>query len=98
MPPTPGANAATLINCPQWSKLMSQVEAAGVRVDRCGACGGIWLDALEKDRLLASKGAAERIDTSPLEPDAPVSGATTCPRDKSTLIRMVDRKKPQVRF
>jgi len=88
------------INCPKCSKRMAQVEEAGIRVDRCGACGGIWLDALEKDRLLAAKGAAARIDTAatPPGPRAAASGATMCPRDKSMLIRMVDHKKPHVHF
>jgi Zn-finger nucleic acid-binding protein len=88
------------IACPKCGKKMAQVQEAGVTIDRCRACGGIWLDALELERVLATPGAARRID-----PPAPViesrtgrEGAALCPRDRSLLIRMTDHAQPHVRY
>jgi len=88
------------IDCPKCGKKMAQVPEAGFTVDRCRACGGIWLDALEMEKLLATKGAIKRLDTpSPvIESRMGTKGATLCPRDKSLLIRMVDHKQPHIKY
>jgi uncharacterized protein len=97
------------LGCPACSKPMEKVQEADITIDRCTACGGLWLDALEKDRILANKGAAKKLD--PARPtratDVAGSGATSvppaqkktlCPRDTSTLIRMVDHKQRHIHY
>jgi len=88
------------IGCPKCGKQMAQVVEAGVTVDRCRSCGGIWLDALEMEKILAAKGAARRIDVPApvIESRAGQKGATLCPRDKSLLIHMVDHMHPHIRY
>ncbi len=88
------------INCPKCGKQMAQVLEAGVTVDRCRSCGGLWLDALEMERVLAVKGAVKRIDVPApvIESKVGQKGATLCPRDKSMLIRMIDHKQPHIRY
>ena len=78
----------------------AQVLEAGVTVDRCRSCGGIWLDALELDKVLVAKGAAKRIDQPGpvIESRAGQKGGSLCPRDKSMLIRMADAKQPHVQY
>lgn len=42
-------------NCPACSARLATVRHNGVEVDRCGACGGIWLDAGEFRSLLNAR-------------------------------------------
>src|SRR3954447_15433955 len=87
------------ISCPGCAQRMDKVQEAGVMVDRCRSCGGIWLDALEMEKVLATKGAAKRIDSRPAAGPTPqAKRAGLWPRDKSTLIHMVDHKQPHVQF
>jgi Zn-finger nucleic acid-binding protein len=94
----PDSNAP--IKCPKCGKMMAQVQEAGVTIDRCRSCGGIWLDALEMEKILAKRGAADRIDVKApvIESRTGQKGATLCPRDKSLLIRMVDHDQPHVQY
>lgn len=88
------------IDCPKCHATMKRVTVGDVVVDRCQACGGLWLDVLEKEKLLAVKGAARKADAGP-RAAAPRLDKTTkgkCPRDKSTLIHMVDLKQPHVGY
>jgi Zn-finger nucleic acid-binding protein len=77
---------------------MQRQKIGTVEVDRCAGCAGLWLDALEKEKLLERPGLAAEAD----RPGAHAAGrpgeALTCPRDRSTLIRMVDRRQPHVGF
>jgi Zn-finger nucleic acid-binding protein len=40
---------------------MAEVELDGVNIDRCGTCGGVWLDDGEADEL------AKALDPSPAD-------------------------------
>jgi Zn-finger nucleic acid-binding protein len=88
------------IDCPKCRHKMETVDAAGVKIDRCKGCGGIWLDALELEKVLAAKGAAKKADPRKPVIEATIGqkGATTCPRDRSMLIRMADKKQPHVKY
>ena len=46
-----GHFAEYLVGCPKCSAAMDVVEHGAVNIDRCGNCGGIWLDYLELERL-----------------------------------------------
>lgn len=94
------------LSCPACAKPMEKVQEADITIDRCTSCGGLWLDALEKDRILANKGAAKKLDPARATRATDVAGSvpapqkkpTLCPRDTSTLIRMVDHKQPHIHY
>jgi Zn-finger nucleic acid-binding protein len=76
---------------------MASVSVEGTDIDRCPKCGGIWLDALERDRLLAASSLAKAENPSKLQP-APHTRTMNCPRDHSMLIHMVDLHQPKVHY
>ena len=88
------------VNCPKCRGRMMRKAVGDVEVDHCASCGGVWLDVMEKERLLES-GAAAKAD---LRSPAGVSRkphedkVLTCPRDKSRLIRMTDLKQHHIHF
>lgn len=51
--------------CPQCYADLVEVERAGVMVDACPRCRGMWLDRGELDRIVAREGheAFDEIDT-----------------------------------
>ncbi len=78
---------------------MELVTYAGVAVDRCTHCGGIWFDAREKERLLTADGA-ESIDTGNrrIASELDQLRAIECPRCNARMLRMTDARKPDVKF
>ena len=88
------------IECPKCHAAMQVVAADDVRADRCLACGGIWLDAREKETLLAVRGAATTVDirTIPTRTRSAAHYPLKCPRDNSQLIEMSDPAQPHVRY
>jgi len=88
------------IDCPRCRTPMAIHTIGAVQFDRCGTCGGLWFDALEKERLLAHPRAAKEADRT-LGPGTVHAGKKTglpCPRDHSTLIHLVDPRQPHVGF
>lgn len=51
--------------CPKCAGFMELVTVAGVEVDRCRMCRGIWFDADEVMKLRAQPGAESVDDGSP---------------------------------
>lgn len=49
---THGAASSPMV-CPACGNLMDLDKVNGVEIDHCTSCLGVWLDAGEKDRLLA---------------------------------------------
>lgn len=43
------------MRCPKCGHEMAEEEQAGIKVDRCGNCGGVFFDAGELDLLLQSQ-------------------------------------------
>ena len=78
---------------------MMKVNFAGVEVDRCTDCQGIFFDELEKEQLRKMKGA-DAIDIG----DPKVGRAYNkvdrieCPRCGSRMIRMVGLEQPHIWF
>ncbi|MBN1512836.1 MAG: zf-TFIIB domain-containing protein [Phycisphaerae bacterium] len=83
--------------CPKCeNKEMETQSVAGIEIDRCPECHGIWLDALELESLL-------KRDIKPLlEADGQFEAVTRqegrrlhCPRCKGTyLIKLNSRLRP----
>lgn len=85
------------MKCPKCHAEMEVVEYAGISVDRCTACKGIWFDMLEHEQLKNIEGS-ESIDIG-----STILGETyetvdriDCPACKAQLIRMVDRSQPHI--
>jgi uncharacterized protein len=78
---------------------MVKVNFAGVEVDRCTGCQGIFFDALEKDQLLKMKGA-EAIDIGAAKVGKEFNKVDRidCPRCGGRMIRMVDLDQPHIWF
>lgn len=91
------------IDCPVCKMPMAQFTIGEVTIDRCPNCHGIWLDSLEKEKLLEQPSAARAADPGatgyihrPAELGAP--SRLLCPRDRSRLIGMADIQQPHVKF
>lgn len=93
------------LSCPRDGKVMDRVSVKGspdeaIEIDRCSVCGSMWFDALELDRVLATKSGSKSIDLGhgggramPFH-----EGRPQCPVDHSTLIEMSDLKQGHVRM
>jgi Zn-finger nucleic acid-binding protein len=46
------------MQCPKCRSVMRGVEHAGITVDRCTACGGLWFDGMEHVELKRAGGGA----------------------------------------
>lgn len=44
------------MHCPKCGATLSEVAFRDQRVDRCGTCGGVWLDAGELEALARKEG------------------------------------------
>ena len=76
------------MQCPLHDREMRRFAIDTIEVDRCGICGGIWLDAGELARLVAldteGKSAIKLLDRSDGD-DEPGDHGPVCPRDGATL-------------
>ena len=88
------------IRCPKCRASMRHMKLESVAVDRCETCSGVWLDALEKDKLLDHKCDVKKLDAPAARPHecAPPDDALNCPRDRSQLIHMVDHNQPHIHY
>jgi len=89
------------IDCPKCRARMGRETVEGVEIDRCPDCGGLWLDALEKEKLVVTASAVRAADPA-AGPDRHevMDGVQRirCPRDHSTMIHVVDPEQPHVGF
>lgn len=67
-------------------------------VDRCAACGSMWFDAHEMERVVKIDGAVDVVDRKVDTPGRQtwVPGDICCPRDKSPLIHVMDPQQQHV--
>ncbi len=93
--PTP---ADTTIRCPHDNTLMEKEVAGGITVDRCNACGRLWLDDGELKRLVTSKDSVDMADSGPFgrESKRAALGPHICPRDKKPLLEIKHPQQPDV--
>lgn len=87
------------MTCPKCGSVMETLTYAGVEVDRCTNCRGLWLDANEREELKALPGS-ETIDVG----DPSVGkrynevDRIECPRCHTQMVRMVDPKQSHIWF
>jgi Zn-finger nucleic acid-binding protein len=89
----------TSIECPKCHAAMRRLRVGEIDIDRCQSCEGVWLDALEKEKLLRRPKDARAADAGAGVPrHAPTPVVMLCPRDKSRLIGMADVNQPHVKY
>ena len=49
------------MHCPKCGSALDEITFRGVRVDKCFACGGVWLDDGELEELSAKPGFFEAL-------------------------------------
>ena len=87
------------MRCPKCRADMEQVSYAGVEIDRCKYCKGIWFDAGESEAL-RDKDAVAAIDVG----DARAGKRSNkidnyrCPRCGGGMLRMVDAQQKHIWF
>lgn len=87
------------MKCPKCAAGMATVSFAGIDVERCHACHGLWFDALEHEDLRRIDGS-ERIDDGlsavgrAFDVDAPLR----CPSCAGAMVRMVDTRQSHLWF
>ena len=88
------------LDCPKCGTSMQRVYIAAAIIDRCEVCGGLWFDALERERLLQHPEAVQKLDCGPLAPARVMNKVTRihCPRDGSAMIHQVDAQQRHVGF
>lgn len=80
------------MRCPKCSASLEPVVYAGIEIDRCTRCHGLWFDAREIDRLQRARGA-EILDSG--DPHLGrqwdnLPGDIPCPRCRTRMVRWVD--------
>ncbi len=90
------------ISCPLDGTTMDRVNLTGVAVDRCPACGGVWLDRGEL-RAILDAGARGRARIEALDVEAkPVEGERPqpllCPRDRQRMSVHRDPKQNHIEY
>lgn len=89
--------------CPRDGATMRRFDFAGVVVDRCIRCGGIWLDLGELRQLLeAPVDARERLSDFDgghgLDDTSSATGGGACPRDTMILTRVRDARQRHIEY
>jgi len=76
---------------------MHSIPLRDEKVERCSSCGGLWFEAMEREKLKQVAGS-EKIDTGD-----PAVGRkfnemkkVNCPACKTPMIRMVDLKQNHI--
>src|SRR6266487_2577445 len=87
------------MNCPKCISPMFEVTFAGVAVDRCSDCQGLFFDEFEREQLQKTKGSVA-IDIGGVEVGRTFNrvDCINCPRCGSRMIRMVDVEQPHMQF
>jgi Zn-finger nucleic acid-binding protein len=87
------------MQCPKCESAFETLTHERVQVDRCTGCGGIWLDAREKEQLVAARGGAEVDDGDP-RVGRRYNDMTniSCPRCEVKMFRMSDSTQFHIEF
>jgi Zn-finger nucleic acid-binding protein len=76
---------------------MAPVAVAGIEVDRCTGCGGLWFDLLEHEDLRHQPAARDLDSGNPaLGGRYDQVGLIRCPVDAEPMVRMVDKGQPHI--
>jgi Zn-finger nucleic acid-binding protein len=85
------------MDCPVCKNAMITMELAGVEIDYCTGCGGVWLDAGEMETLLGNGGKSRELIKSFEVDDACGEKRRKCPIcDKKMEKIVAGRSRPSV--
>jgi len=77
--------------CPNCEGKFSAVQVGVYVVDRCGTCGGLWMDERELEKVLATDHRALKEKRAETDPGLNPSGKKgKCPRCSGTLIQLTN--------
>ncbi|WP_432798380.1 zf-TFIIB domain-containing protein [Poriferisphaera sp. WC338] len=87
------------MNCPKCESGMEAVTVDEVEVDRCTSCAGIWLDALEFDKLKETKDA-DTLDTGNASTGNihNTERNIKCPKCKTLMVAMSFHDQPHIQY
>jgi Zn-finger nucleic acid-binding protein len=91
-----------LISCPKDAEPMHRITLGAVAIDRCPACGGVWLDTGElralKHTMLEDqhRRTIEQLDALGTEEPAHRPEPLLCPRDHARMSVHRDPRQPHV--
>lgn len=87
------------MKCPNCAGRLEQVAYAGIAVDRCTDCKGLWFDIMEADMLRRVRGAAE-LDISELDLVAADDSLREilCPKCQTRMTHMADSRDPLLTY
>jgi len=77
------------MDCPACRNAMITLELAGVEIDHCVACGGIWLDAGELELLMSEPTKAKRLLDSFQEDRSASEKPRKCPICDKKMTKIV---------
>lgn len=88
------------MHCPKCRGEMDAIDVQGVATKRCHACGGLWIEALGRERLMGAAKEAAALDTGEpaLGEKMDEQTAIDCPTCHGPMIHMVDLDQPHVGF
>lgn len=77
---------------------MEKEKVGGITIDRCNACGRLWLDNGELEALLSHESTVEQADAGPFgrESGRTALGGRICPRDGRELLEIKHPQRPDV--
>lgn len=85
------------LHCPKCRSVMALHTVAGIEVDRCTGCGGLWFDMLEQEDLKSEPEAVSLDSGDPAIADRyDHVGLIRCPVDSQPMVRMVDKAQPTI--
>lgn len=87
------------MNCARCNSRMETLNHAGIEFDRCTRCCGLWLDALDAERLRDTPGS-EAIDQlpGPWRPPTETTDRKQCPKCHTPMIDMTVHRQPHIRY
>ncbi len=87
------------MKCPKCQSRMETINHGEITVGRCTRCGGLWLEALDAERLRDTPGA-EAIDQmqSTWRPPIETADRIDCPRCHGPMIQMTVHRQPHIRY
>lgn len=85
------------MRCPKCDSKMQEVSFAGIYLNRCVSCKGLWFDMLEHEHLAAIEGSeAIDIGSDELGERFREVDDIDCPACSSPMIKMVDARQPHI--
>lgn len=79
------------LECPKCKGSLEQVVYAGIEIDRCTNCRGIWFDSLEAEQLKKVQGS-EKIDIGDSQTGSEFNKIEdiNCPKCHTKMTKMVE--------